>query len=200
VGRKRVELVPGPWYSTEQAAKALGVTRPTVARWIDAGRFERVSRPGAHRKIAHAALMRFARERNIELPEALAKHREGRGRVLIVDDELDFAEMVAEFLQLVVGAEVAVADTGFQAGQEVERFRPHLILLDLMMPDMNGFDALRRLRAHPSTASIPVVACTAYRDPSVDERVVAARFDAFIEKPVDFARLREVTERFLPQG
>ena len=74
-----------------------------------------------------------------------------------------------------------VADSGFQAGFTVARFKPDLILMDLMMPDMDGFEVHRTLREDPDTRHVPVIACTAYRDPDVDRRIREERFDGSAE-------------------
>ena len=85
--------------------------------------------------------------------------------------------------------EVEVADSGFQAGFTVALFKPDLILMDLMMPDMDGFEVHRTLREDPETRHIPVVACTAYRDQEVDRRLRDEPFDGFIEKPLQLDAL-----------
>ena len=121
----------------------------------------------------------------------------GRRRVLIVDDEPDFSDMVRDYLVIKGGFDVEVAESGFQAGFTVAKFRPDLILMDIMMPAMDGFEVYQMLRDDPETRHIPVIACTAYRDPTVDNRVREERFDGFVEKPLKLESLLDLVRRQL---
>ena len=113
-------------------------------------------------------------------------------RVLIVDDEADFSDMVREYLKVRGELDVEVADSGFQAGFTVAKFKPDLILMDLMMPHMDGFEVHRTLQEDPETQHVPVIACTAYRDPEIDRRIREERFDGFIEKPLKLDTLLDL--------
>lgn len=173
------------FYTTHQVARMLGVSIPTVAAWCDAGRLAAHRTPGGHRRIPHVELLAFAEAHGMRL---LQEEPEGLPRVLIVDDERDFSEMLQDYLRI-KGFETEVAESGFQAGMTVARFRPHLILMDIMMPEMNGFEVHRVLRSDPQTRDIPVIACTAYRDSEVDARIVRERFEGFVEKPIKMGQL-----------
>ncbi|TNE86771.1 MAG: response regulator [Deltaproteobacteria bacterium] len=187
---RRKSSVDGPvYYTTYQVAKFLGVSLPTVVNWVNSGLLSAHRTPGGHRRIARNDIIAFAREQNYPLSRELLGDDEGGQRVLIVDDEEDFAAMVRDYLTLKGGFEVEVADSGFAAGYTVARFKPHVILMDLMMPDMDGFEVHRMLRDDEDTKHIPVLACTAYRDPVVDARVAEERFDGFVEKPVKLDHL-----------
>ncbi|MCO4743595.1 MAG: response regulator [Proteobacteria bacterium] len=187
---RRKSNVDGPvYYTTYQVAKFLGVSLPTVVNWVNSGLLSAHRTPGGHRRIARNDIIAFARQQNYPLSRELLGEEDGAQRILIVDDEEDFAEMVRDYLSLKGGFEVEVADSGFSAGYTVARFKPHLILMDLMMPDMDGFEVHRTLRDDEDTKHIPVLACTAYRDPVVDARVSEERFDGFIEKPVKLTHL-----------
>ncbi len=189
MARKKSNYRAPKYYTTYQVAKFLGVSLPTVVNWVNSGLLAAHRTPGGHRRIAHADIVSFARDNDYPLARELLDSGDGPKRILIVDDEQDFSEMLRDYLTLKGGFEVDVADSGFQAGFTVARSRPDLILMDLMMPDMNGFDAFRMLRGDPETQHIPIVACTAYRDPTVDERVEDLRFDGFVEKPVQLEQL-----------
>jgi excisionase family DNA binding protein len=176
---------PPRFLTTHKVAQLLGVSIPTVASWCDGGQLPAHRTAGGHRRIAIEDLRAFAEERGLDI-EAL--QRPGPPRILIVDDERDFSEMLRDYLQI-KGFEVEIAASGFQAGMTVARFRPRLILMDIMMPEMNGFEVHRVLRSDPQTRDIPVIACTAYRDAEVDSRVVRERFEGFVEKPIQMSQL-----------
>lgn len=171
----------------------MGVSIPTVVNWCDSGHLQAHRTPGGHRRIGHRELVAFARERGVKLP---LDEQAGRRRVLIVDDERDFSEMLRDYLSI-KGFEVEIAESGFEAGLTVARFEPDLVLMDIMMPDMDGFEVHRKLREDPATRHIPVIACTAYRDPAIDARVTRDRFDGFVEKPLKMSSLLDLLRRTL---
>ena len=194
---RKKNTVPTPTYlTTHQVAAALGVSGPTVVKWIEGGRLAAHRTLGRHRRIAWADLVTFAVDNQYPLDTALfsSSHLPVR-RVLVVDDEPDFAEMVRDYLTVRGGFEVEIAESGFQAGFTVARFKPDLILLDIMMPDMDGFEALRMLQQNPETRHVPVIACTGYRDANLARRVEEHPFTALIEKPVKLDALLGVVQR-----
>jgi len=192
---RRKARYDGPvYYTTYQVAKFLGVSLPTVVNWVKSGLLDAHKTPGGHRRIAHNDVIAFAREHDYPLSRELLNDNGGPAKVLVVDDEKDFSEMVREYLRIKGGFEVEVADSGFQAGFTVARFKPDLILMDIMMPDMDGFEVHRMLRDDPDTRHIPVVACTAYRDEETERRIREDRFDGFVEKPLKLDRLLEVIQ------
>ena len=197
LARKKTK-VPGPtYYTTYQVAKFLGVSLPTVVNWVNSGRLHAHRTPGGHRRIAHNDVIAFARDNAYPIARQLIDASGSRKKVLIVDDEKDFSEMVREYLKARGDFDVEVADSGFQAGFTVARFKPDLILMDLMMPDMDGFEVHRTLREDADTRHVPVIACTAYRDPVVDRRIAEESFDGFIEKPLKLETLLELVRQKL---
>lgn len=198
---RRKHPVDGPtYYTTYQVAKFFGVSLPTVVNWVNSGLLVAHRTPGGHRRLARNDVIAFAREHDYPLAKDLIDNGDGRKKVLVVDDEQDFSDLVREYLSVKGGFEVEVADSGFQAGFTVARFKPDLILMDLMMPDMDGFEVHRTLRDDPETRHIPVIACTAYRDPVVDARVREERFDGFVEKPLELDVLLAMIRKQLGQG
>lgn len=193
--RKRNTVIGPVYYTTHQVAKQFGVSLPTVVNWVNNGLLPAHRTPGGHRRIAHNDVIAFARENEYPLSRELLDSGTARKRkVLVVDDEQDFADMVRDYLCGRSEIEVETADSGFQAGYTVARFKPDLILMDLMMPDMDGFEVHHMLRNDPDTRHIPVIACTAYRDPDIDRRIRDARFDGLIEKPLKMEALLELIQ------
>jgi CheY-like chemotaxis protein len=103
-------------------------------------------------------------------------------RVLIVDDEPDNLKLAADLLEY-VGATVSAAEGGQQALEMADQFRPNMILLDLAMPELDGWEVHRRLRARKDFDQTPIVALTALVMASDAEKVRNAGFDAYITKP-----------------
>lgn len=109
-------------------------------------------------------------------------------RVLLVEDNELNRDMLSRRLQR-RGYEIALAMDGVQAVQAATRDRPDLILMDMSLPGMDGWEATRRLKAQPGTRGIPVVALTAHAMAGDRERALAAGCDEFETKPVELERL-----------
>jgi two-component system, cell cycle response regulator DivK len=112
----------------------------------------------------------------------MMKTKTGRPRVLLVDDYPDAREMYSEYLQF-SGFDVVEAANGVEALQQAVDAAPDIILMDLSLPVMDGWEATRRLKADSRTASIPVVALTGHALAGISEGARQAGCDAFVTKP-----------------
>ncbi len=198
MARRKSDMSGPTYFTTFQVAKLLGVSPPAVVNWVNSGLLEAHRTPGGHRRIAKTDLVHFARQYSYPLPADFDESGTGRHRVLIVDDEPGFSEMVKEYLAVKGKFEVEVADSGFSAGLTVARFRPHVILMDIMMPDMDGFEVLKMLRSDPDTQYLPVIACTAYQDPTIEARIADESFDGFVRKPLKLDELASLLASVAP--
>lgn len=115
-------------------------------------------------------------------------------RILLVDDDYAVADSTAMMLEL-EGFEVRVADSGQTALKIVPVFRPRIVLLDIGLKGMDGFEVAKRLRELPEGRSLCVVAMTGYGDEKTRARALASGFDHFMVKPVAFGLLRELLEK-----
>ncbi len=111
-------------------------------------------------------------------------------KILIVDDEHLTAEMLATFLKI-IGHETREALNCQQAWDRLAQEIPDAILLDIMLPDVNGLDMCRQLRAHPPTAHIPIVMVSAYAPPLLKEAQEAGATD-YLVKPINMQGLRNM--------
>jgi excisionase family DNA binding protein len=191
--RKSEELQPR-YLSTYKVAALLGVSAPTVVNWCNAGRIIAHRTPGhqGHRRISREDLIAFCKGTGLPVPSfddrPERSPQSSSTKVLVVDNDRDFCDVVKDYLMIKEGYEVEVADSGFAAGLIVGRFRPHVILMDIHMDGKDGFEALRMLQDDPGTASIPVIACSA-PDPRIEERVRREAFIGFIAKPLQLKHL-----------
>lgn len=174
-----------------------GVSLGTVANWVDSGRLPAHRTPGGHRRIGCVDLRTFADDLGHNVPVNLLPASGKPLRVLVVDDEPDFLLLVRETLASSEGIEVATANSGFLAGLEIGRLLPDLVLLDLMMPDIDGFEVFRMLKEREELQDIPVVACTAFADSNIRRRVNEAGFTGFLPKPLVFVDLENTLRGFL---
>lgn len=202
MARRRAEDLGPFYYTTFQVARFLGVSPPTVVNWINGGLLVAHRTPGGHRRIAREEILAFARAQNYPLKGELADEVAPieKRRVLVVDDNPDFCAMVKEFLELRGGFDVETAYSGFAAGLTVARFRPSAILMDIRMPDMDGFEAVQRLREDPEMRKVPVIACTGQSEVAFEQRIQREGFAGYLLKPVKLEHLLLVIEGAIRGG
>ncbi len=117
-------------------------------------------------------------------------------RVLVVDDERTTVEMLSKALSL-FGHEALMALNGHQALAILAQERLDAVLLDLMMPGIDGYETLRRLRSMPQGDGLPVIVVTASQEVDLEERVRMAGGDATLRKPVDIGNLMNTIEEYV---
>ncbi len=117
--------------------------------------------------------------------------------VLIGEDEPDNRIILQTVVETLLGVRAEVAGDGLAVLASVERERPKVILLDLMMPGLDGFQVTRHLKADPATASIPIVAVSAMARPDDRETALAAGCDEFVRKPFELDDLEAVIRTYL---
>jgi CheY-like chemotaxis protein len=117
-------------------------------------------------------------------------------RILLAEDNQDTAEIVSFVLKF-LGHEVVLATDGVEAVEKAISFQPDLILMDMMMPRMDGFEAVSELRQHADTKTIPIVAATALASAGDRKKCLAAGCDDYLSKPVTAKQLAPAIERLL---
>lgn len=168
-----------------EVAKRFLVSPITVRQWADKGWLNAIVTPGGHRRFALEEVERFARERARNTSGKTEISRE-TPRLLVVDDDIQFAGFLAELLESHFSAlDIRVVHDGFNAGRQVQRFAPHLILLDLMMPGIDGFQVCSGLKNDPLTQEIDIIAMTGFFVPENVNRILACGAKACFNKPLD---------------
>jgi len=184
------------YFTTFEASRLLGVSLPTIVNWVKANRLKAHKTPGGHRRISRDDLLKFLQKYKMPVPKELGDEETVATRVLVVDDDPDERELLRTVLES-AGFEVQLAPSGFDAGLLVGTFRPNLVVLDLVMPGMDGFAALASLRARDETADTPVIACSGLADEETARKVEAAGFDAHVVKPYRHEVLLAAVERLV---
>jgi two-component system cell cycle response regulator DivK len=135
------------------------------------------------------------REERLLGRENLSPPRRGKPSVLVVDDSAEQRELLVLYLRFRNFKRVAEAESGSTAIAVVGRMRPDIILMDLAMPDMDGWEATRRLKSNPLTRTILIVAVTAHAFPRELDAARDAGCDAIVIKPYKLAVLARTLER-----
>lgn len=163
-----------------EVADLLMVSPITVRQWAQKGLIEALATAGGHRRFTLDAVRRFAKERGLTLPDLPAEEHS----LLIVDDDHQLNQfLVALFTTEVPGLVVYSAEDGFEAGRLVALHNPEVVLLDVMMPGIDGVDVCRRIKSSPKTARVRVVGMTGFHTPEVVSRMQAAGAEALLKKP-----------------
>ena len=166
-----------------EVATLLGVSPVTVRQWAQKGLIEARTTAGGHRRFTREAVIAFAERMAMTLPAELAAET-ARTRVLIVDDDRQLNAMLVALLRArMPDAEVASAFDGFDAGRQVHRLKPALVLLDIMMPGIDGVEVCRQIKADAELARTRVIAMTGHFTPELEQRVLAAGAEALLKKP-----------------
>jgi len=184
--RRSADLASKEIFTTGEVAEICQISQQTVIRCFDSGRLKGFRVPGSRfRRIPRDALLQFMRENGIPLERL----QPGRKRVLVVDDDPDIVEMLSDLLQQDGRFEVKTARTGYDAGVLTEKFRPDVIILDYMLPDINGNVVLETIRRNPELAYIKVVLVSGVVNQEEVQALLAAGADDFIKKPFDIDHL-----------
>lgn len=191
-------------FTTGEAAELCKVSQQTIIRCFDAGRLTGFRVPGSKfRRIPREELLRFMRENHIPTAPLEGDGAEKR-RVLIVDDDPAIVEMLTDALRRDGRFEAASALSGYDAGLVTASFKPHAVLLDYMLPDVNGNIVCKRLRENPDTRHVRIVLISGVVRPSEIDMLLAAGADEFVQKPFDIHRLlnrlAELTEAASPDA
>lgn len=117
------------------------------------------------------------------------------GKILVVEDVQDSFDLIAEAFQDV--HEVTRAETGEEALAQVQALRPDLVLLDMGLADLNGWEVARRLKADPETAHVPIIAVTAYAMTGDRTTCLEAGCDDYLSKPIALRALTALVESYL---
>ena len=177
------------WLTLGQAAKYLGVAQSTIRKWSDVGRVPAFYTPGGHRRYRRSDLDTF-----LERSGPGGKGREGPV-VLVVDDDPAVREVVRANLEL-EGYTVHEAGSAEEGMRLLDAEPPDLILLDVMMPQVDGWEMLRRVQEQHGPGGIPVVMFSGQAE--ADEEAATRGAQGFVGKPFDLQRLIDQTKTLLP--
>lgn len=169
------------FYTTHQISKFCNVYPTTVINWIKEGILPAYTTPGGHRRIKRDDLLKLMQKNNMPIPAELTKG--DKNKVLVIDDDPKILRMINTVLSSEKDLEVLTADSGFQAGLTVSIWMPDIILLDMLMPDIDGFKVCRQLKSDEKTKDIPIIAVTVLKDPKEIKKMRACGITDYISKP-----------------
>jgi len=175
------------YLTPKEAADLLNVSTESIRNWTKAGKLSAVTTLGGHRRFLHDEINRFSaklinRSSKVSVP-----------RILVVDDDEQFVRAIEEYFK--IGKNDVVFDKaydGFEAGHKVNIFKPTIIFLDFLMPNINGVEVCRYLKRNLSTKHIRIVAMTGFKSASIQSEFISEGAEMVLEKPFDFSILDNI--------
>lgn len=179
-------------FTTGEAAKVCKVSQQTIIRCFDSGRLEGFRVPGSRfRRIPRQSLVKFMKANNIPLDSV----ESGRKKILIVDDDAEIVELIADVLVRDGRFDTKTAGSGYEAGISTNQFRPDLILLDYMLPDVNGNVVCQTIRRNPDFGNIKIIIVSGVIKQDEIDQMLKSGAEDFIKKPFSIVELtRKITE------
>ena len=175
--------------TTGEVAKICSVAPRTVSKWFDSGALTGYRIPGSKdRRIPLNQLIKFMKHHGMPLNGLMT----GCTRVLIVDGEKDVVEVLEKILEDEAKYEVEVARSGFAAGAIAEKFKPHVIFLDMHLSDVDGRAVAKHVKANPELQLTKVIAVSGTMTDDELKALASAGFDGYLRKPF---QVRQVIER-----
>ncbi len=173
-----------------QASKYCGVSPKTISNWIDEGYIKAFRTVGGHRRIKKEDLNEFLRRQGMPIPGEVEVDEVKK--VLVIDDDKLIVETIVSALEEAPhNFEIISASDGFEAGLQVSHFKPDLLILDIMMPDIDGYEVCKKVKNDPSTSHVKIIVLSAYLDEENYERMKAHGADVCFSKPLPLEKLKK---------
>jgi len=167
-------------YSTGEVATICKVSQQTVIRCFDSGKLQGFRVPGSRfRRIPRESLIKFMKENDIPLDLL----ESGRRKVLVVDDDPEIVELLVDVLDRDGRFEVRTASSGYDAGVLTQEFRPDLMILDYMLPDVNGNVVCKTIRQNDAFSHMKIIIVSGVINQEEIDQLLKMGADAFMKKP-----------------
>ncbi len=178
--------------TTGQVAKICNVAPRTVSKWFDNGQLRGYRIPGSKdRRIPRQQLVRFMKAHGIPLNGL----ESGNTRVLVVDRDVEFTSVLNDSLEGEFGYEVRTATGVFEAGALAESFRPHVIVIDVSMPDVDAQQLCRHVHTNPELEGIRLLAMSGAMTEGQGHGYIQSGFNNFLRKPFEIRQLVDLIEQ-----
>ena len=182
--------------TTGEVARYCDVSTNAVKKWIRNGRLKAFRTPGGHFRVESEDFKQFLLLHKMPIYEEF--FGEKTRRVLVVDDDAQVREMLATVLDTMEPrVQVEQAEDGYDALLKAGHSKPDLMILDLRMPRMDGFEACRRIRTNPATAATKILAVSGFMDEEAQREIIRCGASDFMRKPLDIEEFRNKVAKLL---
>ena len=178
------------------ASQCCNVSSKTIINWIEAGHIKAYKTVGGHRRIKRTDMEAFMLKQGIPLPETMLEDE--RKRILVVDDDPIIVETIVQSLEEdAYNYELISAADGFEAGIQVKHFKPHLVILDIMMPDIKGYEVCEKIKSMEETRHTKIIVLSAYLDEEKFKQMMDHGADVCFSKPLPLPQLKKEVAHLL---
>ena len=189
------------FFTTSEVAGYCAVTNDGVLKWIKSGKLRAFSTPGGHYRVSAEDFRTFLEKFDIPVDESFFRGEQRTRSVLVVDDEPNIREIVRRLLrELDPNMRVEEACDGYEAGIKIGSLMPDLVIMDVMMPRVDGISLCRSIRENPKTHSVKVLAITAFPEQDNVKKMYDAGADLCLIKPLQFEHFRLEVIRLLNEA
>lgn len=187
--------IVGKPLTTGEIAKYCHVAYRSVLKWIEEGKLQAYTTPGRHNRVQVKDFVGFLSKYRMPIPPDF-QNLTTKKTILIVDDDPNIIDSLRRIFSLESqeGNEyaIAVARDGFEAGEKFYKLEPDLILLDIRMPGMDGYEVARRIKQNNAGNAVKIIAMSAYFYEEGKEKILSLGVDACVDKPIDPDRLLQL--------
>jgi excisionase family DNA binding protein len=178
-------------FTTGEAAEICNISQQTIIRCFDSGKLDGFRIPGSRfRRIPRENLIKFMKDNGIPL-DHLETKPVGRIKVLIVDDDEEIVELMVDVLTRDGRFEIRTASSGYDAGLMTQQFMPDVMILDYMLPDVNGNIVCQTIKRNPHFENTKIIIVSGVVNQDEIQSLLAAGATEFIRKPFNIAELVE---------
>ena len=186
------------FFTTSEVANYCAVTNDGVLKWIKSAKLRAFSTPGGHYRVSAEDFRSFLEKYEIPIDESFFRGGERQRTVLVVDDEPNIRDIVQRLLsEMDSNMKIEEACDGYEAGIKIGSLHPDLIIMDVMMPRVDGISLCRSIRENPDTQGIKVLAITAFPEQDNVKKMYDAGADLCLIKPLQFEHFRLEVTRLL---
>ena len=176
--------------TTYEIASYCDVSPRTISQLINDGKIKAYQTPGNHSRVKRQDFLEFLKKYNIPIPKELESIDTIEGKkILIVDDDKNMARSIKRILTLKGGFELELAFDGFDAGRKVVYFNPDVVILDIKMPGMDGYEVTKRIKEIPENAHVKIIAISAFFEQEGKNKIIALGADVCLDKPFSKEKL-----------
>jgi two-component system response regulator VicR len=182
--------------TTGEIARYCDVSTNAVKKWIRSSRLKAFRTPGGHFRVDSRDFKEFLVQHQMPVYDSFFELEPKR--VLIVDDEQEVRQALNEVIQEIEGSlEVDMAEDGYEALLKVGDRKPDLLILDLRMPRMDGYEACRRIKSNPETSSTRILAISGFIDNGAEQEILQCGATDWMRKPVQIEEFKKKIEKLL---